>query len=1357
MGTLRAVKIVHRENFSQDRPFAREYEGLLKYEPISRSHPNLMQILHVGRRDDCFYYVTELADDAGLTPGSVRRTEDPPAEPLGNEGPAAHQTERAAAAYVPRTLQEELDRRGRILVRECVPLATALAAALQYLHAHGLVHRDVKPSNVIFVHGVPKLADIGLVSAAGNTGSIVGTEGYLPPEGPGSPQADLYALGKLLYEISTGLSRTEYPRLPHNLRQLPDAAALLEFNEVLLRACARETHRRYARADELLADLALLERGASVRRLRRLERHLALLKRIGIAALAIGLLVSMALWQSWRAHRVARHQLAQLHVNEGTQRMIRGDEAAALPWLVGALQLDDGHPTHQQAHHTRIARVLEHCPLPSARFSAPATRVMAADQSLDSRWIATAHEDGGVRLWETASGACLRTLPHEFPVLRCEFTPSGDQLLTITAGQQAILWDLTHPDRSPLRLDQAVGFASDGYSVGLNQTLGRAYLAKGARRFARVQELTPLSEHFTNLTLGLKLAGQGDILTIQYAVRQRGPEGRIFCQGELRDTPATDPFDFGHDHPPGPTWGRAFLMLENASVADVPNARGRLVWDNLKMRRYPSNENPTAWRLIDDFSDPTLDRWISAAPKDSSNRYEVQDGRLVMSSDNLPRTHYGWSGALRLEWLDIDAAHTTEIEVDLLSADAPHPQAALTLARPVLHRMTVPDRPFLLAGRSLVLTWWDRTVRRWDLEQQRFVAMEGHGPAIHALQTGSFADPFSVSPDGKHLAYAQNEEGSIWDLDSGRKRFLKALAPIRTTGAQFSPDNRFLVVTHAQGLTLIRTTDGQQAATLGSGSSSRLPCCSARGSRVAAVADTGSVLAWDLGDLEDPPAVFPHAFSINRLTFSPDGRYLAASSADGFVRIWDVLRREPFGPPLPGWLVRFSPDGTDLLLLGSTDAWLWNLSRVRMTPQLVPPLCGDHTSATASDGTLTAEIAGREILIRTRQTRYALAGQNSLPWRRLAFSLDGRHLIAENSDLHIWTWDLPTRTLIEPPTPARYDPTLSHPAPLPATVDPLDQESLADMAAFLGGQRPDGEGGMLSVDEPERGRLLDRLRRNHVLPTSPDAATRQRWHRDQAEAAEHAMDWEAAVFHWERPAPLSPHNRHAHRLAYAQHAASLVSQAIREGRSRWSVILPRQPWASADMLDLGTSYNLPLGEPLAGETPGASFRALSSGVQLLGGVPFDARGAIRLGRANPVLIPVGRACRRIHFLHASGQRVGRQGLREPVARFEVTYDTGEKAVINPMNPDDVPPYDDARFFESVGMAWAGTAPGLRSALAWTAASPNPAFPRPLLYLTRTTWDLPAEHQHRTVRSLALQASSNAATLLVFAITAEGAP
>src|SRR5919109_10343 len=64
IGTLRAVKIVHRSRFARLEDFEREFKGLLKFEPISRSHDGVVDILQIGRRDDAgyFFYVMELAD-----------------------------------------------------------------------------------------------------------------------------------------------------------------------------------------------------------------------------------------------------------------------------------------------------------------------------------------------------------------------------------------------------------------------------------------------------------------------------------------------------------------------------------------------------------------------------------------------------------------------------------------------------------------------------------------------------------------------------------------------------------------------------------------------------------------------------------------------------------------------------------------------------------------------------------------------------------------------------------------------------------------------------------------------------------------------------------------------------------------------------------------------------------------------------------------------------------------------------------------------------------------------------------------------------------------------------------------------
>src|SRR5207302_4373411 len=91
MGTYRAVKVVYRTTFDHDRPFEREFEGIQKFEPISRSHESQLDVLHVGRNEAAgyFYYVMELADDGGAVSNqysvsSIQSAPDEPAE-LGNQ------------------------------------------------------------------------------------------------------------------------------------------------------------------------------------------------------------------------------------------------------------------------------------------------------------------------------------------------------------------------------------------------------------------------------------------------------------------------------------------------------------------------------------------------------------------------------------------------------------------------------------------------------------------------------------------------------------------------------------------------------------------------------------------------------------------------------------------------------------------------------------------------------------------------------------------------------------------------------------------------------------------------------------------------------------------------------------------------------------------------------------------------------------------------------------------------------------------------------------------------------------------------------------------------------------------------
>jgi WD40 repeat protein len=425
VGTWRAVKVVYRARFKDARPYEREFLGIQKYEPISRSNEGLVDVLQIGRNEAAgyFYYVMELADDAG-----PRRKK----KPIDGHAQTTHVAD--PDLYVPRTLTLDLIRRGRLSMEECVTLGLSLNLALGHLHRNGLIHRDVKPPNVIFVNGVPKLADIGLVVEMSGAHSYVGTEGYIAPEGPNSPQADVYAMGKLLYEASTGNDRHEFPKLPADLDTEVDAGGLKELVTVVQRACAPDPKERYRSAEEMNADLALVHSGKSVQQKHAIERRLRLTTRVAVAAVA---LLVLAVFPYYVAIKEAREEAAQRKRAQASEKkagQARAGEARAR--AVAEQRLYDS--LLGEARATRIARRVGY------RDKVFSLLKQASALDVPQKDLAELHREAGACLGDFAglTPELFAEFPANLAIRRTLIEPSGESVMFLLRDESVVLRQL---------------------------------------------------------------------------------------------------------------------------------------------------------------------------------------------------------------------------------------------------------------------------------------------------------------------------------------------------------------------------------------------------------------------------------------------------------------------------------------------------------------------------------------------------------------------------------------------------------------------------------------------------------------------------------------------------------------------------------------------------------------------------------------------------------------------------------------------------------------------------------------------------------------------------------------------------
>ncbi len=230
-----AVKIL-KEEYAQDEEFRRKFHDEAQAVAML-SHPNIVNVYDVSRSGSIEYIVMELID--GIT------------------------------------LKEYLSRRGQLSPKEVTVFATQIARALEHAHSHNIIHRDIKPQNIMLLRdGTVKVADFGIAHFTNNDntyckGEAIGSVHYVSPEqAKGSfvdNRTDLYSLGVVMYEMITG-------RLPFE-GDTPVSIALQHINsialppsifaenvppqleEITMKAMNPSLSKRYASASQILEDL----------------------------------------------------------------------------------------------------------------------------------------------------------------------------------------------------------------------------------------------------------------------------------------------------------------------------------------------------------------------------------------------------------------------------------------------------------------------------------------------------------------------------------------------------------------------------------------------------------------------------------------------------------------------------------------------------------------------------------------------------------------------------------------------------------------------------------------------------------------------------------------------------------------------------------------------------------------------------------------------------------------------------------------------------------------------------------------------------------------------------------------------
>ena len=825
-----------------------------------------------------------------------------------------------ASAYVPGRTLADVAGEGKLDFVRAARIVRALAEALDCAHGQGIVHRDVKPANVMVdEQSEPHLMDFGLAhrheaeQKLTRDGAVLGTPAYMAPEqaagqtGDPLPASDQYSLGVVLYDLLTGDTPFSGPppivlynvvhKDPEPPRQRKPSIPR-DLETVCLKAMAREPGNRYPSCHAFAEDLRRWLEGEPIQARRRtvVERATRWLKRhplqVGLAAVTVVCLLIVSRMAAAWGEKLREKQ----SVTAGKQEEARLSEKKALEQKAEA-DRRKGKADQQRELAERKKREADQ-KLHEARESEKKQKketeaILAANREVleegkkERRNQLLLKFDQAERLLEQhdAQGA-LKELCAQIP------DPGKDDL---RAPRWHVLWKRAFGARGvPLLMHtrgiRRLALRPDGRAVA-------AVAEDGAVKLWDVPAGTELvaleaSAGFKSVSFrpdGRWLAGGGADGTIRLWDVQTGKQVRAFK---------------GHA---GTVWSICFSPDGQRVVSGGGDGWVK-VWDPATGKEGLTIETAGAVRCVHFSPDG---KWIAWGYTDLVGVSKV---RVCSAATGQPSHLFqGHEGAVSSVCFSPDskrlasASHDGKLKVwDVLSPDTG--QRPLTLQG---HTGIIESVCFSPDGQRLVSGSHDKTVRVWDARTgEEILSLPWHAAEVTDV---------CFSADGKRLASASLDRTvRVWNAELGRERLTIKGGGVAVHKVSFSPDGKRLAVVRAATVEVWDAQTQQQLFTLNRhGKQVTCVCFSADGKRIASGSGDNTVKVWDAETGKEALSLKGHIGPVYSLVFSPDGKTLASASRYEAVKVWDAQTGKEVlslkGHIGSVYSLMFSPDGKRLV------------------------------------------------------------------------------------------------------------------------------------------------------------------------------------------------------------------------------------------------------------------------------------------------------------------------------------------------------------------------------------------------------------------------------------------------------------